>query len=486
MKRRACLIILVFLLALTGCKRMEDVKTKTNNIDENTETSFRDETLLKNTMGNLTADNMETEETQAVSEKKTHPAEYYIKWAVPEGFVSIDDKRLERFNSKLEADGYEFGLHIVGVREDYARDGYQTALDEADWDICFTGMELNYDNTAVKAMNAGKYEDLTDYIENGQLKDLYPEIIWDTVRHNGRIYVLPVELANDGSYMALLARKGKIRNGEVLSFTEDNMFHLFDYIPKDNTLLYNLDDFKYVSIFGYDADHTRGLVMNAEGELINPLNDKKCLAFLRMLHDGYTKGMVIDGSDDSPGYEKRRDECSFVLKSGYLSIDDEFIELAKWKTQIYKRFIGTTAINVNSAKKKEAFTLLELLRVNHEYGNLLINGVESDPGTQKVTGWWINGSMMGLADGIYGIDDSFVHFSSSEERKKYYEKNVQASPFLYMDVPEECSLLFEIVEKYLGMHTGQSILFHDTFEEELEQFRQEYTEAFDRIMKDFK
>ena len=475
-------IVLIILLLSFGCTNIGQV-TFEDESNECIEIPSNEVVQTDSIMTNI------EEKTQNSIIKEEHSSDYYIKWAVPEGLTGIDDERLERFNNKLEADGYEFGLQIVGIKEDFTKDCYQNTLDETEWDICFTGFEAENSNLAEKNMNSGKYADLTEYIEKSKLKELYPEIVFDRVRHCGKIYVLPSETSLDGYCCALLGNKNCLSSEAILSEVDSNIFNIPGYASQKDKLLYCLSGFEFALCLGYDYDAVRGVVMNSEGKIINPLENDNCMNFMRMIHECNEQGIVLDGNDDTSAavIERLRKNSSFILKSSYYwGMNDEYIKILKWDIKARKSFKATTAINVNSMKKEQAFQLLELLRTDHEYGNLLIYGMGSKPGDKDIKSNPTACLIMGLADGIYGMDDEPGRFASAEERMAYYEKNVKASPLLYIDLPEDCSVLYGIVEKYLGMHTGQSILFHDNFEEELEQFRQEYTEAFDRIMKDFK
>ena len=147
------------------------------------------------------------------------------------------------------------------------------------------------------------------------------------------------------------------------------------------------------------------------------------------------------------------------------------------------RYICSTAIRKDSPNKEYAFKLLELFRTDHNYGNLIIFGTnEIDEIIPKQT-TFLNNVTFGLDDGLLRIDDAFRHFSSSEERIDFYENEVILSPVVDMDIPFECYELCGIVDKYL---IDENILFSDDFENKLENFQNEYTDAFDRIIMNSK
>lgn len=146
-----------------------------------------------------------------------------------------------------------------------------------------------------------------------------------------------------------------------------------------------------------------------------------------------------------------------------------------------KRILSSTVILADSDKKEKAFKLLEILRTDHDYGNLLIYGhsesqnSEEEPPASNVK--WL----YGLDDGLFRAEEKSNHFMTVEERNDFYNKNVEASATLYMDLPFECTELKNIVEKYLG-YSG-NILFCDDYENKLELFKKEYTEKLKTVLE---
>jgi hypothetical protein len=328
-------------------------------------------------------------------------------------------------------------------------------------------------------MNNCKYADITEYIEKGALKDLYPNLLIDTIRHNGRIYVLPSEILQNGQCTALLLRKEKLSSEDVLKRINGSHINFEDFISTDDKLLYSLSGFNFVFGLGFDYDSARGVVVDSNGSFVNPLMDEKCLSFMKMIRDGYVQGTVINANDERRSMQKVKEECSFVLTQAYNSKDDGFTPIAMWNSKTYKRFKSSTAINANSLKIDKAFSFLELIRTDHEYGNLLLYGTTDVRNKESLPISLYLSMTMGIDDGLPHRDDGMVHFSTSEERKEYFERNVVASPLLYKDLPEETIELYNIVKKYLGY---DSILFHENYDEELEKFRVEYAKAFDKIL----
>ena len=171
--------------------------------------------------------------------------------------------------------------------------------------------------------------------------------------------------------------------------------------------------------------------------------------------------------------------CSLQLTTSSDITKEKGQVVKSWKRELCNRYGWSTAIRTDSENKENAFKLLELIRTDHEYGNLLINGKQStDEG--PIDDNYMNKIVFGLDDGLMQPDDGLRHFASSEERLKFYEEDVPVSPSVYMDISVECSEMAAIVDKYL---TNEIILFHDNFEEEFETFKKEYTEVYNRIFR---
>ena len=66
----------------------------------------------------------------------------YIKWAVPDDSIKIQDEWMIKINDRLRSEGYPFRLQLVRIIVDNDKD-YKTLTDECDADIVFTGFE-NY------------------------------------------------------------------------------------------------------------------------------------------------------------------------------------------------------------------------------------------------------------------------------------------------------------------------------------------------------
>ena len=396
----------------------------------------------------------------------------FIKWAVPDDSIKIKDEWIVKINNRLRSEGYPFRLQLVRIIEEENKD-YKTLTDECDADIVFTGYENYKSRFALKGMMEGKYEDLTEYIEKGKLKNIIPEKLLKAISYKGHTYLLPNEWGVDGAndVLVYLGDKESVRSEDF----KNNIFELRDYINSEDKIYYGLNRFDFVRLFGYFYDAVNGIVTDSDGNIINPLEDESCLNWMKLVNEWYSKGYAPDPTKKDREVIKK--QCTFHL------YDETNMEkkgiLAAWKIELSNRYICSTAIKKNSENKKYAFELLELFRVDHNYGNLLVYGTTKSEEIVPEETSYLNKITFGLDDGLLQVDDVFRHFDSTEERLKFYENEVILSPTVDMDIPFECYELTGIINRYL---LDENILFKDNYEKMLDNFKNEYTEALEKII----
>lgn len=254
----------------------------------------------------------------------------------------------------------------------------------------------------------------------------------------------------------------------------DNILELDNYVADSNLIYYGWSGFDFTRCFGYDYDTVRGIVVTQDGTIFNPLEDEKCLEWMNMVNKWYRKGCIRTTNKDSI-----KATCGILLTINDRNRKDDYTEICSWQRKMCKKITSTTVILADSPKKEKAFKFLELIRTNHDYGNLIIYGHTESSDISKELGSFNNKLIMGLDDGLLRGEKGMNHFMTQEERNDFYDNNVEASITLYMDLPFECSKLKKIVENYLGYNN--SILFSEDYEEKLEQFKKEYTEKLFEI-----
>lgn len=399
----------------------------------------------------------------------------YVTWAVP-ALARISDENIVKVNNKLKNDGYPFGLKIIRIEELYD-DGYLKRLDSSGADIVFTGIGVETSSSilALKEIIAGKYEDLTGYIEKSPLKNLLPQKIIDASSYDGKIYLLPSEYVQDGADQVLIYEKKE--GSDTLSFEgiDSDVFKLESLVSQKNKLFYGFTDFEFVRCFGYYTDSTNGIVLSNEGKIINPFEDEKCLRWMRMINKFYINDKAPDPRTGDTDVIMSDCALRLIISSVAQKENGQIIKL--WAREMCNRYGWSTAIRKASNNKENAFKFLELIRTDHDYGNLLIYGKTEEDGN-LIEDMYMDKIVLGLDDGLLQMDDGMRHFTSYEERIKFYDESVKVSPSVYMEIPMECPDLAAIVKKYL---TNDIILFSNDFEAKFEMFKKEYTETFDTI-----
>ena len=422
-------------------------------------------------------------QTEQVTEPSNVPEENdedisYVTWAIPGNLVHIGDESVKKINNKLKDEGYSFRLKLIRIESNYDIN-YIKEIDQCGADIVFTGIgvEKSSDSLAIDEIIAEKYEDLTKYIENSRLKEFIPQKLWAASAYKGKKFLIPSEYIQDGAEQILLYKCNDDANQLTFDGVDSDIFMLEGLVSENNKLFYGFTDFEFVRCFGYCYDAGNGIVISNEGKVINPFEDEKCLRWMQMINTWYKEGTAPDPRDGNPMVIKAG--CSLQLTTSSDITKEKGQVVKSWKRELCNRYGWSTAIRKDSENKENAFKLLELIRTDHEYGNLLIYGKQStDEG--PIDDNYMNKIVFGLDDGLMQPDDGLRHFASSEERLKFYEEDVPVSPSVYMDISVECSEMAAIVDKYL---TNEIILFHDNFEEEFETFKKEYTEVYNRIFR---
>jgi maltose-binding protein MalE len=236
----------------------------------------------------------------------------YITWAIPGKLTRISDESVNKVNNKLKEDGYPFRLKIIRIESNYDTD-YIGELDLCGADIVFTGIGVlnSSDSLTIDEIISGKYEDLTEYIENSCLNDIIPRKLLDASSYKGKMYLLPSEYVQDGADEILIYKSNNNANAVTFDGIDSDVFMLKEVVSEKNKLFYGFTDFEFVRCFGYCYDSGNGLVISNEVQIINPFEDEKCLGWMQMVNTWYKEGMAPDPRDGNPTVIKAK--CSLQL-----------------------------------------------------------------------------------------------------------------------------------------------------------------------------
>ena len=466
---RLITIIVILALSMTGCGNSEEKGggdyPKEHTAPDITLNIEKSEDIADNIADNTLDDNIEDNVVAHY-----HPDDYYIKWAVPRHYISIKDDTIDLINKKLEEDGFEFGLKLILLDDISDGKSYSEAILDCGADIVFNWFETETDNDGniinnyEVGLSEGKFECLDGYLEGSKLYSSRPELFWDRVLYNGSIYLFPSEIIQPEAEYALYNDVFPL-NGDICE--------LIRCMYEDKKLLYGLTGFGFMNCYGFYYDELKGIVTDKDGSIINPFDEEFCINWLKTLHSLYENNLLVTSSSDLA----QRDSCDIFFPN--ISDNRTGRYGFEWKRPLCRTYRCSTAILASSGKKKQSFKLIEILRTRPDYGNLLIYGINDSETENPVNSAFPNKLVFGLDDGLLQVEDGLVHFDSFEERNAYYNKHVSVSPTLYIDFPPEYIELYRIVDQYLGIK--DSIIEHDDFEKELEQFKKEYTDKLTEI-----
>lgn len=417
--------------------------------------------------GNAEGDTKEADVPSSQTERKPgeHPAEYYVTWAVPKG-CTVSDQTLDEINYMLEQAEAGYGLKILEIDEG----DYQANLDKSAADIAFIGFDYEGANTAVTALEEGKYACLDEWLQGSRLYDAMPEILWDTVKFQGSIYYVPNEaLRNDGICVIFDTDKIPVEKAEAF---DGDIFTLAEYLPEGERLYYDLGSFYFAEAFGYVYD--QGLLLSDDGSAMDPFEEERCVRWLRTVNQWFADGRAVSNSSFI-----KKEACAIQFVTDYDEAGENTYKYA-WKGSAFPRLRLSTGIRAASHKKEEAFRFLELVHTDPAYGNLLIFGKETLDAGDVPAANWVKQCIFGLDTGLLSGAEGFRHFASIEEKKRYYEERVTASPSLYMDFPEECTELEAIEAKYFEQ---MNITHSENFEEQLLMFQEELRPVMERALE---
>ena len=449
-KKKSLILLLMIIIVLSGCNQ-QTINNQDNKVNGNLEN--QDLVVSKNE---------KVLDSSSVFKTEDYSDDYYVTWAVPDN-IQVEDEWIVRLNKMLAEEGYQFGLKLIRIEDVIGSDSYEKKMYSSGADIAFVGWDWLNEGIVENGIEQGIFFCLDDYLEDSQLYDSKPKCFWDTVTFRGHIYLFPSENAQDGVKL-IVDSGGSVFNGDVLSLSVQNQ----DY----QQLYYGWSGLDFVQCFDLYYDRMRGVVVTKDGNIVNPFDDERVITFLYNLNKWHTSGKLVTDYENA----NKRDDCDIRLKRGYSDSDDSFYS---WDMSLCKRYKCGTAILSSSEKKEKAFKLIELLRCNHDYGNLLVYGKCGDEIGSIDQAAYSTKLIFGLDDGLVQVDDGLIHFNSENDRKSFYEKNIKVSPTLYMDLPSGCFELYKIVDKYLG--SGDSIISHDNYEEDLNRLIREYTEKFNAV-----
>lgn len=125
----------------------------------------------------------------------------------------------------------------------------------------------------------------------------------------------------------------------------------------------------------------------------------------QMPHVAHRKGLATNINKESV-----KAGCAILLTYDSNAKDYNRREICSWQVKMCKRILSSTVILADSDKKEKAFKLLELLRMDHDYGNLIIYGHTDSPNPNEEPPASNVKWLYGLDDGLLRAEEKANHF----------------------------------------------------------------------------
>ena len=396
-------------------------------------------------------------------------------WYQSVGVEGIWGTTQNELNRKLAEDGYPFSVQFDRVyvvnKTDPKEWHYQQFLHEGEGaDIAFSGFYPSGDHAVLDSIEQGLYEPLDEYLKYSDYYDQIPEVLWQSVTYQDHVYFFPNEIAQDAG-LTLYLRKDSFTKEEADAFDGD-LFSLKKYFQEGKRFLDAASPYAFAEAFGYS--YYNGVLLTADGKAVTPLEEENCVGWLKLLND--YSDQVTSRSASSWDFALSR---SFPgTGNGKGNREEDFYTYA-WKGYVVPRYNCQTGILASSKHKEEAFELLDLIRTDRSYAELLLFGKAAVDGVSKKQCSYERQLVFGLDTGLVLREqgDLLRYFSTEEEKKSYYEKNILPSPALSLKNPQACDAMLPVEDFY------KKLIHAEDFETLLKQARKELKEPMRKVKK---
>lgn len=421
-----------------------------------------------------------TETNRYASDADAEGKETVITWVV---FQARNADEIERdVNKKLEEDGYTFRLNVE-VYDDIKT--YNEYVKSCDADIVYTGLtyggdEKTYRCPAYFAIQEGAYLNLGKYLENSRLKEFIPAGLWETVKYDGEIYCVPNGTTPCECSRILLFKKDRYTESEVEAF--DGSPEAFErMLGADGILAADPDVWGSEMLYSGGKACSYGYYEGGYVKNIMELDDH--VEWIRLMHKLNNEKRLYPFGDLF-----ENDEVDWSIAETHNTPEEDFSE-GKYYVKAYKQMYAdhmsaSIAIRSESRNPGKAFSLMELIMTDREYGNLVAFG----SGCEEIDGYAVDredGSIpysyparycFGICTGIWKSNDEYV-FDSSSEWKKFVEENAYFLENHMQRYPEQLDQLMKLYGTY------EDIIYEDDekFEFGLKKLIQKSKEIFDTL-----
>jgi ABC-type glycerol-3-phosphate transport system substrate-binding protein len=424
----------MFSLSILACSGKENSTTSLNEVDNDNEIDSSNVVVTDNGTNDEEDDDI-----------YPMPDEYYVEWAIPDA-ANIPDENIIAFNDMLSDNGYDFGVKFINL--DF--DDYSEALKEYSPDIAFIGFDDIAKDKTTSVIASGYFENLDSYLENSTIYSKMSSKLWDSVRYNGSIFTIPNCSAQDAP-VSIAFNLDKVSKDVAESF-DGNISEIKD-ILEDGILLYQVVGFEFASYYGYE--YKSGVLVSEDGDVLNFFDSEECVDWLRTINELYVNNQVTDDTAK---------DWTICITKDVGALDSENTYVYAKKAIIGTRYSASTGILSASDKKDDAFKLLELLHTDSDYANCLIYGtefLEKDGYAVNTAGEVIDSYLykliLGLNESLLWTTDNLLKFESYEDKIDYYDKSVVESPAMDVQLENDTSELFEIMQNQIYLWQSDNL-----------------------------
>lgn len=372
-----------------------------------------------------------------------------IIWTIPNYGIELNTELL---NKTLQADGYPYQLTVNCISDTEDAD-YQTLVSEllsqGKTDIAFLGTAAigEVGDDIARMVREGILLELSDYLNTEQgkvLKNAFYEGLWDTVKVDNRLCIIPNQVAEDGtSFFAF--------NKEI--FTEADLED-FDGTPQSLKDLLDQKDTGELPIiwdiginqlaFAAGQEYRYGVLFDLQTGAVSSLyesepflNAVNAVRFLRQENyfgeDAEFYEMYSLGSEEKHDAMIKGLDFSVWAGQDYTALREDIQEktiIVQMPYALFSRVSAGTGVSSRAPHKEKALEFLTLLYTNEKYSNLLIWGEENidytlengiaEPISQLAAGAFVKEFLLGVYDIVLPAEgDSFITDRAAAKRSLY-------------------------------------------------------------------
>ncbi len=335
----------------------------------------------------VTYNNGEQEYANAMSDEDIDASKINI--LVPQN-VNFTKERIAYLNGVLQKKGCDYQVDFITVETEYFEPEF---IDKAHYvmeetnvgDIIFSGMNSTFDSSCAEFVRSGELLDLTDYLKDSELYQVYSELQWEGQKVDGNIYTIPNEYLNLSQWVVAVD-KAAVDEKEISKYasSRDVLLHLDELgkLVKDNmkyTVLCDLIGEDLVKPLGYY--NMGNLIVNREtNEVTLPLENKEFTDVLCVMNQMYINGKLDNSLWGSElDMETRLETKDFAI---YIGVDTEALtdeKYYKFTVPVYREQLygSSLAILKQSDKVGVCLDFLTRIRMDADVANALILGEEN-------------------------------------------------------------------------------------------------------------